>query len=315
MSSDMSRWPFFANRRKRPAFAALALSVFAAAIMGRAQSPTVSAARLHASVQFDSHGVFVYRYTVENGAGSTEGVWKMRIDISLPPGAPKPSAAGLVPGLGYVAESSGRGSNVMTREVVPVALSAPQPGWQTTIGTDGTARWMAIKDASLIFPKQRLAGFSIASHGPPSLRQFSLGPHIDADRAPIMTPGDDPGDVDRYLQDLDRYTNSQTVVGITLGPTAPVTTTADALLASLASQVVQARSLGWISNDGVMRTLSAKLEAARTAVSRRQFETTRTVLQALRDEVAAQSGKNLTSEAVALVDVNIQYALQLAATP
>jgi hypothetical protein len=311
----MSRRLFFANRRKRPVLAALAFSVFAAAIMGRAQSPSVSAARLHASVQFDSHGVFVYRYTVENGAGSTEGVWKIAIDISLPPGASKPSAAGLVPGPGYVAASSTRGSNAMTREVVPVALSAPQPGWQTTIGTDGTARWVAIKDASLILPKQRLAGFSIASHGPPSLRRFSLGPHIDADRAPIMTPGDDPGDVDRYLQDLDHYMNSQTVVGITLAPTAPVTPTTDALLASLANQVVQARSLGWISNDGVMRSLSAKLDAARTAASQRRFETTRNILHALRDEVAAQSGKNLTSEAVALVDVNIQYALQLAATP
>jgi hypothetical protein len=308
----MSR--FFANRRKRPVVVALALSVFAAAIMGRAQSPSVSAARLRASVQFDSHGVFVYRYTVDNGAGSTEGVWKITIDISLPPGASRPSAAGLVPGPGYVAESSARGSNVMTREVVPVALSAPQPGWQTTIGADGTARWVAVKDASVIFPNQRLAGFSIASHGPPSLRRFSLGPHIDADRAPIMTPGDDPGDMDRYLQDLDRYMNSQTVAGITLAPTAPVTTT-DALLANLANQVVQARSLGWISNDGVMRSLRTKLEAASTAVSRRQLETTRNVLRALRDEVAAQSGKNLTSEAVALVDVNLQYALQLAATP
>jgi hypothetical protein len=64
-----------------------------------------------------------------------------------------------------------------------------------------------------------------------------------------------------------------------------------------------------------MRSLRTKLEAASTAVSRRQLETTRNVLRALRDEVAAQSGKNLTSEAVALVDVNLQYALQLAATP
>jgi hypothetical protein len=311
----MSRWLFFANRRKRPVFAALAFSVCAAAIVARAQSPSVSAARLHASVQFDSHGVFVYRYTVENGTGSTEGVWRIAIDISSPPGVSKPSAAGLVPGPGYVAAASAPGSKVTTREVVPVALSAPQPGWETTIGTDGTARWVAIKDASLILPKQRLTGFSIASHGPPSLRRFSLGPHIDADRAPIMTPGDDPGDVDRYLQDLDHYMNSQTVVGITLAPTAPVPPTAEALLASLANQVVQARSLGWISNDGVMRSLSAKLEAARTAASQRRFETTRNVLRALRDEVAAQSGKNLTSEAAALVDVNTQYALQLTPTP
>jgi hypothetical protein len=39
----------------------------------------------------------------------------------------------------------------------------------------------------------------------------------------------------------------------------------------------------------------------------------RSILSALRNEVAAQSGTSLTTEAVALLDVNIQYVLQLAA--
>jgi hypothetical protein len=231
--------------------------------------------------------VFIYRYTVENGARSTAGIWKLAIDISLPMG--------------------------VSRAGEPVGLSAPQPGWRAIVGTDATARWEATRDASLVLPKHTLAGFSITSRDPPALGRFTLSPHIDPDRAPVMSPGDDPGDADRYNQDLARYVDSQSVQGVTLAPAAPVTVTPDAALANLINHVVQARSLGWISNDSIARSLRAKLEPARAAFSRRQFEIARHILSALRNELAAQSGKSLTTEAVALLDLNIQYVLQLAA--
>jgi hypothetical protein len=278
---------------RRLAIVLMAISVPMAPGMGRAQSPSLSAARLRASVEVGPQGVFVYRYTLENGAGSTAGISKMTVDISLP---------------GHLAESS-------AGKPVSVNLSAPQPGWRTTIATDGTARWVAVNDTSVIFPKQRLAGFSLVSHGPPSLRRFTLAPHIDADRAPIMEPGDDPGELDRYKQEFDQYVESRSVTGITLGPTVPATMTADRLFATLTSQVVQARSLRWITSDAVMRSVTEKLQAARTATSRRQFESAGNILRALRNEVAAQSGKTLTSEAVALLDLNIQYLFPLVAKP
>jgi hypothetical protein len=293
----------------------MAVGPLVARVIGRAQSSSVSAARLHASVDIDSKGVFVYRYTLENGARSTAAIWKMTIDISLPKGARKPSAFGLLPGPGYSAGSSGLSGNVVEGEAVPVGLSAPQPGWAATVGADSTANWVATQDAGLISPTRRLSGFSIASHGPPSLRRFVLSPHVEADQAPIMPPGDDPGDLDRYNHDFKRYVDSQSVAGITLAPTAPVVATTDAWLANLADQVEQARSLGWVATDGITRNLRAKIDMARKAVSRRQLSTAGNLLRELRDEVAAQSGKNLTSEAVALVDLNVQYALQLAAKP
>jgi hypothetical protein len=271
----------------RPAIALIVVGVLLAPLTGRTQSPSLAAARLHASAGIDSRGVFIYRYTVENGARSTAGIWKLAIDISLPIGA--------------------------SRAGEPVGLSAPQPGWRAIVGTDGTAHWEAIRDTSFVLPKQALGGFSITSHDPPALGRFTLSPHIDPDRAPIMPPGDDPGDGDRYNQDLARYVESQSVEGVTLVPAAPVTVTPDAMLANLTNQIVQARSLGWISNDGITRSLRAKLEPARAAFSRRQLEMAQSVLSALRNEVAAQSGKSLSTEAVALLDFNIQYVLQLAA--
>jgi hypothetical protein len=293
----------------------MAISVPMAPRIGRAQPASLSAARLHAAVEIDPHGVFVYRYTVENGAGSTAGIWKMTIDISLPAGASMPSASGLAHGAGYFAEVSAAGRNPKAGAAVPVGLSAPQPGWRTTVGTDAAARWVATKDSSFVLPKQRLAGFSLASHGPPSLRRFSLAPHIDPERAPVMEPGDDPRESDRYKQEFDQYVESRSVTGMTLAPAAMGRVTADALLANLVSEVARARSVRWITSDAATRNLTEKLLAARAAISGQQLETAGKILRGLRTEVAAQSGKSLTSEAAALVDLNLHYTLQLLAKP
>jgi hypothetical protein len=238
----------------------------------------------------------------------------MTIDISLPAGASRPSAVGVAHGPGYfVAELSMPGRTLTTGEAIAVGLSAPQPGWRTTVGTDATARWIAVNDAALISPKQRLAGFSLASHGPPSLRRFTVAPYIDPHLAPVEPPQPDALEAERFEQDFDHYVQSQSVTGLTLAPSALKAMTPDALLANLASQVAQARTLRWISNDAMTRNVTDKLQAARTAIARRQVDASGNILGALRTEVAALSGKGFTSEAVALVDVNVQYVLRLLA--
>ena len=282
--------------------------------LGQAQSPPLSAVRLQASVELDSRDVFTYRYALENGAASTASIWRMTIDISLPAGASRPSAVGVAHGPGYfVAELSVPGRSLTTGEAIAVGLSAPQPGWRTTMGMDVTARWIAANDAALISPKQRLAGFSLASHGPPSLRRFTVAPHIDPLLAPIDPPQPDALEVERFQQEFDQYVESQSVTGLTLAPSALRAMTPDALLANLASQVAQARTLRWISNDTMARNVTDKLQAARTAIARSDVDAYGNTLRALRTEVAALSGKGFTSEAVALVDLNVQYVLRLLA--
>ena len=66
-------------------------------------------------------------------------------------------------------------------------------------------------------------------------------------------------------------------------------------------------------DDAMTRNVTDKLQAARTAIARSQVDASGNILGALRTEVAALSGKGLTSEAVALVDVNVQYVLRLLA--
>ena len=93
------------------------------------------------------------------------------------------------------------------------------------------------------------------------------------------------------------------------------TLTADGLLANLAKEVAQARTLRWISSDASAQHITERLQAARAAISRKQLDSSASILNELRKEVAAQSGKALTSEAAALVDVNIQYAVRRTAKP
>ena len=292
----------------------MAVTLPTGAGLGRAQSPSLSAPRLQASVEIDSRDLFIYRYTLENGAASTAAIQRLTIDISLPVGASRPSAFGVAHGPGYfVAELSAQARTLTTGEAIAVGLSAPQPGWRTTVGTDATARWIASNDSALIRPRQRLVGFSLASHGPPSLRRFTVVPYVDPQLAPVDPPQPDALEPERFEQEFNDYVESQSVTGLTLAPLALKAMTPDALLANLASQVAQARTLRWISNDAMTRNVTDKLQAARTAIARSEVDASRNTLRALRTEVAALSGKGFTSEAVALVDLNVQYVLRLLA--
>jgi hypothetical protein len=181
------------------------------------------------------------------------------------------------------------------------------------VGTDAIARWIAVNDAARISPKRRLGGFSLASHGPPSLRRFTVAPYIDPQLAPVEPPQPDALEAERFEHEFDQYVESQSVTGVTLAPSALKAMSPDAVLAHLASQVAQARTLRWISNEAMTRDVTDKLQAARAAIARSQMEASRKILGALRTEVAALSGKGFTSEAVALVDANVQYVLRLLA--
>jgi hypothetical protein len=301
-------------RRLATAIMLMAVTLPTGPGLGRAQSPSLSTPRLQVSVEIDSRDVFIYSYALENGAASTAAIWRMTIDISLPAGASRPSASGVAHGPGYfIPELSAPGRAGTTGEAIAVGLSAPQPGWRTTIGPDATARWIASNDSALIRPRQRLAGFSLASHGPPSLRRFTVAPYIDPQLAPVDPPQPDALEQERFQQEFDQYVESQSVTGFTLAPSALPAMTPDAWLANLARQVAQARAQRWISTDAMTRNVTDKLQAARTAIARSQVDASGNVLGALRTEVAALSGKGFTSEAVALVDLNVQYVLRLLA--
>ena len=102
------------------------------------------------------------------------------------------------------------------------------------------------------------------------------------------------------------------MTGLTLAPSALKAMTPDALLANLASQVAQARTLRWISNDAMTRNVTDKLQAARTAITRSQVDASGKILGALAQKSQLSPATDF-SEAGTLIDVNVQYVLRLLA--
>jgi hypothetical protein len=95
-----------------------------------------------------------------------------------------------------------------------------------------------------------------------------------------------------------------------VGPTAPP---ADFRLADFLQTIIsykeQAIQLGWIKDRGIGISLDAKLNAAQASLSRGDNRAATNQLSALLEEVDAQAGKQLSSEAVALLKFNTQYLI------
>ena len=73
----------------------------------------------------------------------------------------------------FVAELSVPGRTLTTGEAIAVGLSAPQPGSRTSLGTDPTARWIAVNDAALV---SEAKARRLLAPSTPSLRQYRRSP-------------------------------------------------------------------------------------------------------------------------------------------
>jgi hypothetical protein len=90
---------------------------------------------------------------------------------------------------------------------------------------------------------------------------------------------------------------------------------ATAFLDTLTSYKHQAFALGWIKNQGIVQSLDAKLDNAKRQLQRNNTTAARNTLQAFLNEVEAlwkdeehpYGGKQITSEAYALLKFNAEY--------
>jgi hypothetical protein len=148
---------------------------------------------------------------------------------------------------------------------------------------------------------------SFTTRALPGIRTFVAKPHLDVDSLPITPPSDD-NDLPRYWRDLDRIEGSMIATLMTVAPSAPPAKfVASEFLKTIISYKDQALKLTWIANTGVATSLASKLNATQAALQRGDYGTAKQQLNALLNEVNAQAGKHLTSEAVALLKFNTQY--------
>ena len=81
------------------------------------------------------------------------------------------------------------------------------------------------------------------------------------------------------------------------------------LLDTLVSLKHQAVANGWIDNQGVANSLDSKLDNAKSKLEAGDTTAAKNMLNAFVNEVEAQNGKHLTSEAYALLKYNAEYLI------
>ncbi len=106
----------------------------------------------------------------------------------------------------------------------------------------------------------------------------------------------------------DIFTNS--LHGFTIGPSDPPTPFIPLnFLDTLISFKHRSVSLGWINNKGIANSLDSKLDNAKKKFSSGNMKEVKNILNAFLNEVEAQKGKYLSSEAYALLKYNAKYLI------
>jgi len=78
---------------------------------------------------------------------------------------------------------------------------------------------------------------------------------------------------------------------------------------SLKQDITLSRKIGWITNDGIMKSLLKKAEAAEESIERGNTRAAENELNALINEVEAQRGKHITDDAAKMLIEDAQYII------
>jgi hypothetical protein len=272
------------------------------------------------------NGVYTYSYTLSNPPTNTGALWTIDIDISMPADGIELSDEELINGPGYLENSSNAileksVPGIATIPMVPIGIDSP-PNWLGGLSVFGTAGW-GCGELALMDPGQSMKGYRITSHGLPGIRAYKAQPYLDVDvlaSSGVLTAPTGPEDLDKYKEDLANIKNSVSANGKTIGPTAPPAQfVALGFLAYLEDLKHQAFEQGWITNEGVVKSLDVKLDQARKHLQSGNQKAASNVLKAFLNEVSAQGcesfadcpeGKHLSPEAWALLYFNGQYLLE-----
>jgi hypothetical protein len=241
---------------------------------------------MHANVSFDASGIGTYSYQVTNLNGAVQ-----LLDDIL----------------------------VAHRADVSEAKSPePKSEWYSTEYRPKRAwSWSKIRGAVKGIPSgQTVSGFTFKSKGLPTIVDaWFAGKRRAQYRFP--SPDDDTEEAqasfERVFTSLQaRYPNKfiDTVLLKTIGPIdPPVNFVATDFIQNLLSLEAQSASAGWIPNQGILKSLEAKLGEARKKIEAGDTPTARNILTAFLAEVTAQKDKQLTSEAYALLYFNGTYLI------
>jgi len=277
------------------------------------EPPYLSNIEIKASINFNAQsGLYSYQYSIKNSQDSTGNLVGLDIDISYPSGGGILSKEEL--SIPY-----GKWSRTFKQSVpqyakvtmIPVGMERPDK-WIVGISVYGTAGWGG-GDYVQLKPGQSLSGFGITSYGLPGIRNFKAESALDADAdyypgwESVKGAADESKAIIEKIKELEDKVNFK---GKTVGPTAPPAVfNATTFLDYIINLKHQAASLGWISNSGIVNSLDVKLDNAKKKLSQGDNSTAKNILNAFINDVEAQAGKHLTSEAYALLKYNALYLI------
>ncbi len=161
------------------------------------------------------------------------------------------------------------------------------------------ASWGALDTAAMIPPGGILHGFTISANSIPVITSYYA--------AGYREPPE--GEFDYRPGSNDIFYNS--VKGRTIGPAnLPVAVDPVVFVDTLMSYKHHAFNLGWIRGEGIVKSLDAKLEAARVQIIKNR-PSAKNILQAFVNELEALNtkGNQITSEAYALLKFNALYLI------
>ena len=286
----------------RKAAVGLVLSCFAFQVTaGESTLPTAIRSTIEASVTQDTaSGVFSYSYRVVNPPTSTGQIRFVTVDVSLPSGGETLGSDGLVNGPRI--DRQAYYERLVKVQTVPLALSAPNR-WIGARTMYGEASWGSSGPETRILPGTSLSGFQIRSHGVPTLRTAKLEPFYPYAREEWSKT---------VIGEYETRAQAEAVAHVaTIGPTAPPKVFVPA---NYVNEIIrlkeQARSLGWIKNDGLLRSFDAELDAARKALVRGQVKAACNELYAFLNELEAKHTKGVSQEAYALLRFNVEFLLK-----
>jgi hypothetical protein len=238
---------------------------------------------IHSTVSLDNSGSFLYTYEVSNLSGASQLLQHL-----------------------YISHPS---------SVTEAQAPTPQSEWDMgEYKNQGIWSWAKILGTMRGIPAgQTVKGFSFKSKGLPTIVDAKFSGKR---RVRFSGPGDD--DPDGVQESFDRVYASlkaqypdkfvDTVQLKTVGPIdPPATFSAESSIQNLIALVTQSRSQNWIDNDGIMTSFKAKLDTAKTKIAAGDAKTAKNVLGSFLNDVQAQNGKHLTSEAYALLYFNGKY--------
>jgi hypothetical protein len=273
---------------------------------GQQQSVLATNASVRVSVS-ENGDVLLFSYTVTASDASAR-IDTVKIDITTSPTDAQLAATGLNNDASYSASLSSAAIRQGAR-VTPVGMSSPS-GWRSNLTVDSAAAWHARMIDTGVSPASTVTGFTLESYGLPAPRAFTAEPYIAASDLQIPIPTG-PSGLSDYLQALDAIKQSNIIRGTTIGPKAPPANFGAAdFLAQIISYRKSAAELGWITSSGILNSLDAKLNAAGAALSRGDAANAANILDAFVNEVSAQDGKAISSEAAALLKYNALYLIK-----